>query len=110
MKVTFERVLRLERLDDPAMTLCSVGGFELLLARVNDEVFAVDDLCTHEDASLSSGVLEETRVRCPLHGSWFCLRTGVPEEEPAAEPVRCYPTRVREGWIEVDLAHEESGT
>ena len=65
--------------------------------------YAVDDLCTHEDASLSTGRLDGDRVKCPLHGSRFCLRTGEPQEEPADEALRCYPVRVEGDQVVIEL-------
>lgn len=106
--MTFHAVLELGELAEGSMTRVELTDRDVLLARVNGEIFAVDDLCTHEEASLSSGVLRGARVRCPLHGSWFCLRTGEPQEEPADEPVRCYATRVRDGRVEISL--NDAGT
>ena len=40
------------------------------------EFFAIDDTCTHQDASLADGWLEGCAVECPLHASCFDLRTG----------------------------------
>ena len=71
----------------------------ILLANVDGEVFATDDLCTHEDASLTTGYLRGDLVTCPLHGSRFCVRTGEPMEEPAEEPLRCYAVRVDDGMV-----------
>lgn len=40
------------------------------------EYFAIDNTCTHEDASLATGWIEDGTVECPLHASVFCLRDG----------------------------------
>lgn len=79
-----------------------MGGHEILLAHTSAGYFATDDLCTHEDASLSTGALRGDLVICPLHGSRFCLRTGQPQEEPAEEALRCYPVRLVNGQIEIE--------
>ncbi len=79
------------------------GGRRLLLANVGGEFLAVDDRCTHEEASLSTGSLRGELVKCPLHGSRFNLRTGEALEEPATEPLRTYPVRVIDGEIHVRL-------
>ena len=42
-------------------------------------------------------------VKCPLHGSRFDLRTGEPMEDPAEEPLRCYPASVQDGVVRVEL-------
>ncbi len=66
-------------------------GTRILLAAAGDGLYAIDDTCSHEDASLSLGALQERTVKCPLHGSRFCLRTGAALDEPAELPVATYP-------------------
>jgi 3-phenylpropionate/trans-cinnamate dioxygenase ferredoxin component len=73
------------------------------------ELFAIDDTCSHQDASLSEGWLEGCEVECPLHAACFDLRTGEPTGPPAKRPVRTYPTQVRDGVIYVDApAHVDA--
>src|ERR1700716_3048783 len=72
------------------------------------EVFAVDDTCTHQDASLADGWLEGCQIECPLHSSTFDLRTGVPTCPPARKPVRTYPVLIEDGMILVDADAEEA--
>ncbi|MFK8079636.1 MAG: non-heme iron oxygenase ferredoxin subunit [Granulosicoccus sp.] len=71
----------------------------ILLCRVEDSVYAVNDLCTHEDISLSLGVLCEHRLRCPLHGSEFDVRTGKVLDEPADTDLPTYPVAIIDGWV-----------
>ncbi|MFC0432861.1 bifunctional 3-phenylpropionate/cinnamic acid dioxygenase ferredoxin subunit [Kutzneria buriramensis] len=65
------------------------------------EFYAVDDTCTHQDASLADGWLEGCTVECPLHASCFDLRTGRPSGPPATTPIRTYPVVVEDGVIRV---------
>ena len=62
-------------------------------------VYAIDDTCTHQDASLADGWLEGCLVECPLHASCFDLRTGEPTGLPAKEPVRTHSVMVEDGVI-----------
>ena len=62
--------------------------------------YAVDDTCTHQDASLADGFVEDDcTVECPLHASCFDLRTGVPDGPPATKPVRTHPVVVEDGHV-----------
>ena len=70
-----------------------IDGHPILLANVDGVFYAVDDMCTHEDSSLSLGCLKGELVSCTLHGSRFNVRTGEPLEEPAEEPLRTYLVR-----------------
>ena len=54
----------------------AVGGKEILLVRVGNDYFAVDNTCTHMGGSLYNGALEGYNVVCPRHGSAFDVRTG----------------------------------
>ncbi len=63
------------------------------------EVYAIDDTCTHQDASLSDGWLEGREVECPLHASKFDLRTGSADSPPAKRPVRTHQVRVEDGMV-----------
>ena len=85
------------------MKRVDVRGRRILLVNVDGRVCAVDDTCTHEDASLSTGVLRGELVKCPLHGSRFNVCTGQVLEEPAEEPLRTYPVREEGGRILVGL-------
>ena len=76
----------------------------ILIANVDGTPFAVDDTCTHEDASLFSGALQGDKVKCPLHGSRCCLRDGRALDEPAEIDLACYPARFENGRVEIVLA------
>lgn len=75
----------------------------ILLANIDGNIFAADDMCTHEDASLCSGSLHGEWVKCPLHGSKFNLRTGAVADEPAEIPLKVYPVRLQGEDILVQL-------
>jgi 3-phenylpropionate/trans-cinnamate dioxygenase ferredoxin subunit len=58
------------------------------LVKIKDEVFAVEDTCSHADASLSEGELNGYRIECWLHGAEFDLRTGEAVVPPAVAPLK----------------------
>ena len=68
-----------------------INGHAYLVARINGEYYCTDDLCTHEDSSLYLGALHGECIECTLHSSRFNLITGIPENEPATEPLTTYP-------------------
>ena len=99
----YRAIIRIDQVPQGAMRQVLFEQFSLLVANVAGEILIIDDLCPHEEASLSNGVLLGDKVRCPLHGSRFCLRTGQALEEPAEEPVSTYSCRVAGEWIEAQL-------
>ncbi|MDJ0462634.1 bifunctional 3-phenylpropionate/cinnamic acid dioxygenase ferredoxin subunit [Streptomyces sp. H27-C3] len=78
-------------------------------------LYAIDDTCSHQDASLSEGWLEGCFVECPLHAALFDLRTGQPSCLPARRPVRTHRVTVdASGGVHVQPTvgegHAEEGT
>ena len=71
-----------------------LDGKPICLARSQGEVFAVSDICSHADVSLSEGDVEDGTVECWLHGSRFDLRSGSPTGLPANRPVPVYPVKI----------------
>ena len=70
-----------------------------------DELFALEDRCSHDDGPLCEGDWDpdECLVVCPRHGSRFDLRTGRPLSLPAYEPVATFPVRVEDGVVKIDV-------
>ena len=79
-----------------------VAHVPVAVFNADGELFAIDDTCTHQDASLSEGWLEDCMIECPLHAASFDLRTGKPTGPPAKRPVRTYPVLVQDGVVYVD--------
>ncbi|MEU7900657.1 bifunctional 3-phenylpropionate/cinnamic acid dioxygenase ferredoxin subunit [Nonomuraea sp. NPDC049152] len=71
------------------------------------ELLAIDDTCTHQDASLADGWLEGCEIECPLHASRFDLRTGQVDAPPAKRPVRTHQVVVEDDVIYVVPSDEE---
>ncbi|MDR8019479.1 bifunctional 3-phenylpropionate/cinnamic acid dioxygenase ferredoxin subunit [Nesterenkonia aerolata] len=69
-------------------------------------VHAIDDTCTHQDASLAVGWVEDCRVECPLHESTFSLLTGEVDQPPAKRPVRVHQVSVDGDDVFVELSQD----
>ncbi len=74
------------------------------------ELFAIDDTCTHQDASLADGWVEGCEVECPLHAAIFDLRTGEPDGMLAREPVRTHHVVVSDEAVYVVLSDAGSAS
>ena len=77
-------------------------GTGVCLVRVGDEVFAIEDKCSHADFPMSDGdMVDDHVIECPLHGAQFDVRNGTVLEAPADEPLRTYDVRVDGGavWV-----------
>lgn len=75
----------------------------LALFRQGDEVFCLEDNCSHEDYKLSEGWVEDCSVECALHAAKFDLRSGKALCLPATQPVRTFEVRIDGGSVQVML-------
>jgi 3-phenylpropionate/trans-cinnamate dioxygenase ferredoxin subunit len=71
-----------------------VGGIPLAIVRSDGEIYAIYDVCSHQDVPLSEGDVEDGAIECWLHGSRFDLCTGRPIGLPATKPVPVYPVKI----------------
>ena len=87
----------------------SAGAFEVDGRRIAvvhvaaDEFYAIDDTCSHAEASLAEGRVEGYQIECPHHGARFDVRDGRFLTLPAVAPVRSHPVIVKEGGIYIDV-------
>ncbi len=95
--MAFERACELDEVPDDEAVAVTVGAYDVAVARDGDEVFAVENQCSHAAVALSEGEVAAGTVECWLHGSCFDLRTGKPTHLPATEPVATFPVDVRQG-------------
>jgi nitrite reductase/ring-hydroxylating ferredoxin subunit len=75
------------------------GRPPLAVYQCDGEVYVSDDTCSHGEASLSEGTLQDGRIECPWHTGSFCLKTGAALSFPAVTPIRVYPAIVRDGTV-----------
>jgi 3-phenylpropionate/trans-cinnamate dioxygenase ferredoxin component len=73
------------------------------VARVDERLYAFDDLCTCADRScpLSGGLLEGTTIMCQCHGSRFDITTGAVKNGPATKPLKVYEVQEADGSVQL---------
>ena len=107
--MSFERACSLDEFREGEAIGAKIGDQEVAIARDGDELFAVEDICSHAAVALSEGEVEDCTVECWLHGSRFDLRTGKPTGLPATEPVSTFPVEVRGTDVYVDVTTTLNG-
>ena len=97
--------IALEELPDCAPKRLVIDGVPVAVVRIGDEVFAVGDVCSHANVSLSEGEVwcDEREIECPKHGSTFSLDTGEPQTLPATQPVPVFRTEVEGDKVTVHV-------
>ena len=89
--------------EDGRAKVVEANGQRLALARVGGQVYAVQDLCTHDGGPLGEGEVVGDQIECPRHGARFDVKTGRAVTLPAVVPVKTFPVKVEGEEISVEL-------
>ncbi len=90
--MTQVKVAQFSALAPSSATRVVVNGLPLAVVRIQDDVYVIDDTCTHAEVSLSEGTIwdDECEIECWKHGTTFSLVSGEPQSLPATQPVQVY--------------------
>ena len=104
--------VRMDELADGTATRVMVDGRPVCVVRIGDDVYAIGDVCSHANVSLSEGEVwcDELEIECPQHSSTFSLQTGAPQTLPATRPVPVYAVSVDDGDVTIDVTSEQGST
>jgi 3-phenylpropionate/trans-cinnamate dioxygenase ferredoxin subunit len=76
-------------------------GVQVAVFNLAGELFAIEDVCTHDGGVLTGGPVQGDCIVCPRHGAKFSIRTGEALSAPAYEPTARLPVRVEAGVVQV---------
>jgi nitrite reductase/ring-hydroxylating ferredoxin subunit len=79
----------------------TVGTRVIAVANLGGDLHAFDDLCSHQQCSLSEGDIDDTMIECPCHGSRFDITTGEAVGGPATDPLDVFKVREQDGELQV---------
>ncbi|MFL7962130.1 MULTISPECIES: Rieske 2Fe-2S domain-containing protein [unclassified Pseudomonas] len=100
----FEKTVARSALPEGGKVVVEVRGHSILLCRLQGQVLAVQNRCTHAGSRLDSGLIAEGSIRCPLHGVRFDLHTGqCLNVRLGCAPLKCFATRETGDHIEVEV-------
>ena len=99
----FVRACALSEVPDEGALGVEVAAVPVAIVRAEGEIYAIRDVCSHEEVPLSEGEVYDHTVECWLHGSCFDLRTGNPTGPPATEPVATYHVKIQGDDVYVAL-------
>jgi 3-phenylpropionate/trans-cinnamate dioxygenase ferredoxin subunit len=105
----FVRVCALSDLPAEGAIGVDIGDVPVAVVHAGGEVFALHDVCSHEEVPLSEGDIYDCTVECYLHGSCFDLRSGKPTGPPATKPVPTYRVKIEGDDVYVSLSAGEPG-
>ena len=75
----------------------------MAVCNVDNTLYCIDDVCTHDGASFETGELDGCEIECPRHGARFDVTTGRATCMPAIVPVKVYPVCVENGEIRIQV-------
>src|SRR3954467_14929309 len=101
----FLDVAKVSEIDDPGKLLVEIGERLVVLIRAAGQIYALDDICTHDGGPLSEGPIDSAdhTIACPRHGAKFDIRTGVARTMPATKPTRSHEVKVEGEQVFVRL-------
>jgi 3-phenylpropionate/trans-cinnamate dioxygenase ferredoxin component len=100
------RVCALADIEPGSAHRVEVDGVGVALVRIDDDVYAIGDRCTHQDISLSEGEVDvgAKTLECWKHGSAFSLVTGEPTCLPATKATPVFEVKVADGDVYLEVA------
>lgn len=84
-----------------SVRVLEVEGTPIAVFNVAGRYYAIEDLCSHEEETLSDGEVEGEEIACPRHGARFSLVTGAALSPPAYEAVATFAVRVEDGVVKI---------
>lgn len=100
------KTLKTSELSINSSKVINLGDKQIALFNYEGEYYALDDMCSHAEASLSEGDVYDCKVECPLHGAEFDLKTGEAVTLPATKPVNKYIVNVEDDYIFLEMKQD----
>ena len=103
MSIAFHPVAIVADLAPDSVLRVDAGGVEVALFNLGGSFYAINDVCTHGEASLSEGYIEGEEVECAHHAGRFDIKTGKATGFPCVVDVESYPVKVESEMILVGI-------
>ena len=105
-KLDFVEIAPASELPNGERLFVDVGDRPIVIFNIAGQLFAIGDVCTHDDGPLGDGTLEGHNIVCPRHGAEFDIHTGKAMQMPAIVDIPAYPVRVVDGQIQIGIPKE----
>ena len=105
-KVEFVEIAPASELPSGERMFVDIGDIPIVIFNIAGQLFAIGDVCSHDDGPLGDGDIEGFNIVCPRHGAEFDVHTGKVTSMPAVVDIPAYPVRVVDGMIEIGVPKE----
>ena len=78
------------------------GDVAIAVFNIDGDLYAVEDVCTHDGGELAGGPIDGFAIECVRHGARFDIRTGAALSLPAIRPTNVYAVQVKGSDILVE--------
>ena len=102
----FIEIAPADQLPNGERLFVEVDGRPIVIFNIAGNLYAIGDVCTHDEGPLGDGEIEGCDIICPRHGARFDIRTGKTMGLPAVVDIPAYPLRVRDGMIEIGIPRD----
>ena len=102
-QVEYIEITSVDQVPEGERIFIEVEGKSIVIFNLAGKLFAIGDVCSHDNGPVGDGEIEETEIICPRHGARFDIRTGKATSLPAVKDIPSYPVRVAEGMVEIGL-------
>jgi 3-phenylpropionate/trans-cinnamate dioxygenase ferredoxin subunit len=102
-KVEYVDIAPEDQLPEGERLFVDLGGKPIVLFKLAGKLFAIGDVCTHDNGPVGDGEIEGNEIICPRHGGRFNISTGKATSLPAIVDIPAYPVRVVEGMIQIGV-------
>lgn len=99
----YYKVCSIEELPVGERIFIEIAQNPIVLFNIAGKIYAIADLCSHDNGPLGDGELEGETIKCPRHGAIFDINSGKAIRLPAVEDIPAYPVRVKAGYLEIGL-------
>jgi len=89
------RVARVSEIPDGEVLPVDADGVDVLLSKIDGQVYAIDAVCNHQNGALENGEVEGRMITCPIHQAIFDLTCGkVSPDTPWAADQTCFTVTI----------------
>ncbi len=95
----WEEVAKVGEIEPGTCKAVDVDGTQVAVFNLDDQYYAIEDVCTHDGSEISCGIILGEEIICSRHGARFCIKTGKVTAPPAYEDIETFPVKVENGVI-----------
>jgi len=102
-KLEYVEIAPADQITDGERLFVELGGKSIVLFNLAGKLFAIGDVCSHDNGPVGDGEIEENEIICPRHGARFDIRSGKATSLPAIVDIPAYPVRVVDGIVQIGM-------